>query len=293
LSERGKGRRALGKGLGALIPGADAQRSGSGRREFFVCPVDRIHPREKQPRRTFDKAALEELVASIREQGVIQPLVVRRLGDGYELIAGERRWRAAQLAGLIDVPVVIKDVSDAEAFEMALVENLQREDLNPIEEAEAYTRLLDEHGYSQSELASRIGRDRSTVSNSLRLLKLPREARRLVAESRLSEGHARALLQAGSAGAINALARRAVEQGWSVREVERRARKSEKSRSSEKSKTSKGAGEVSPQVRALTAKLERALGARVRIADRKGEGRLEILYTSYEELDGILDKILR
>ncbi|MFO8073554.1 MAG: ParB/RepB/Spo0J family partition protein [Polyangia bacterium] len=292
MSERGKGRRALGKGLGALIPGAGAQGSGSGRREFFVCPVDRIHPREKQPRRTFDKAALEELVASIREQGVIQPLVVRRLGDGYELIAGERRWRAAQLAGLIDVPVVIKDVSDVEAFEMALVENLQREDLNPIEEAEAYSRLLEEHGYGQSELASRIGRDRSTVSNSLRLLKLPREARRLVAESRLSEGHARALLQAGSAGAINALARRAAEQGWSVRETERRARAREGSRSS-KNKTKKGAGEVSPQVRALTAKLERALGARVRIADRKGEGRLEILYTSYEELDGILDKILR
>jgi len=293
--ERGKneGRRALGKGLEALIPGAgSAARPAIAPREYFQCPVDRIQPDPDQPRRKFDPAALNELVESIRGQGVIQPLIVRRLRDGYVLIAGERRWRAAQLAGLKEVPVVIKDATDKEAFEMALVENLQREDLNPIEEAEAYKRLIEEHGYTQVEVAERIGRDRSTVSNSLRLLGLPTEVRGMVLDGELTEGHARALLQAGSAQAITSLAKKVAARGLSVREAERAAR-TVSSGASGKGKAVPAKPEKSAQVRTLTERLQRALGAKVVIADRRGKGRLEIHYTSYEELDAILDKILR
>jgi ParB family transcriptional regulator, chromosome partitioning protein len=294
--EKGKneGRRALGKGLEALIPGAGAPgRPPASPREYFQCPVDRIQPDPDQPRRKFDKDALDELVESIRGQGVIQPLIVRRQRDGYVLIAGERRWRAAQLAGLKEVPVVIKEATAKEAFEMALVENLQREDLNPIEEAEAYKRLIDEHGYTQTEVADRIGRDRSTVTNSLRLLGLPAEVRGMVLDGELTEGHARALLQAGAAGAITALAKKVVARGMSVREAERQARAA--SSVSAKGQRAGGAkaAEPSAQVRNLEERLRRALGAKAVIADRRGKGRVEIHYTSYEELDTILEKILR
>ena len=225
-AKTGGGRKALGKGLGALIPGAGAQsdRQPPGPREYFQCPVDRIAPDPDQPRRNFDKESLAQLVESIKEQGVIQPLIVRRLRDGYELIAGERRWRAAQMAGLREVPVVIKEATEKEAFEMALVENIQREDLNPIEEAEAYSRLVEDFGYSQAELAARIGKDRSTVSNSMRLLGLPNDVRAMVLDGDLTEGHGRAVLQAGTPQAICALARTVAAKGLSVRETERRAR---------------------------------------------------------------------
>ncbi|HUT79030.1 MAG TPA: ParB/RepB/Spo0J family partition protein [Polyangia bacterium] len=291
MSERPKGRQALGKGLGALIPGAGAGPANAPR-EFFHCAVDRIRPQPGQARRRFDKEALEALVETIREVGMIQPLVVRRTGDGYELIAGERRWRAAQLAGLAEVPVVIKDVTDSEAFVMGLIENLHREDLNPIEEAEGYSRLIEEHGLSQADISAKLGRDRSTVSNSLRLLKLPEEVRALVIDGDLSEGHARALLQAPSPASMIALARKVVALGWSVRVAEREARGA----AGGAGKAGAGRGKKpaeSAQVRSLSERLERALGARVRIDDRKGHGTLRISYTSYEELDGILDRILR
>ena len=293
MNERNKkGRRALGKGLGALIPGAGNKSSGAGR-DYMLCPVERIHPQPGQPRQLIDEEALEGLVDSIREQGVIQPLVVRRRprGDGYELIAGERRWRAAQLAGLKELPIFVKEASSIEAFEMALVENIQREDLNPLEEAEAFKRLIDEHGYSQTELATRVGRDRSTVANSLRLLGLPPEVRALVNEGTLTEGHARAILQAGAKKKMTALARLAADQSLSVRETERRARAL--------AGGGKGGGKKAPSKRqsanvaALVDRLQRALGAKVKIIDRKGKGRLEISYTSYAELDRILEKILR
>ena len=295
MTERKKieGRRALGKGLEALIPGAGAQgRTAAAPREYFLCPVDRIHPDPGQPRHKIDKDSLRELVESIREKGVIQPLIVRRDRDGYVLIAGERRWRAAQLAGLKEVHVVIKEATNKEAFEMALVENLHREDLNPIEEAEAYQRLIAEHGLTQHEVAARLGRDRSTIGNSLRLLGLPPEVRGMVLDGDLSEGHARALLQAGSAQAICALARKIAAGGLSVREAERMARAA-----AQGAANPKGGAPAKPaqsaQVRSLAERLQRALGARVVIADRRGKGRLEIHYTSYAELDAILDKILR
>src|SRR5262245_38056921 len=227
-------RKALGRGLAALIPGApspvstavgpalararDGAGAGDGTR---TVAIEDVHPSSAQPRKNFDGERLEELAASIRTQGIIQPLIVRtRPAGGYELIAGERRWRAAQRAGLHEVPAVIRDVAPAQAFEMALVENLQREDLNPIEEANGYQRLVDEFGYTQEALASRVGKDRSTVANALRLLRLPDGVRALVTEGRLSMGHARALLGLESDEAMERLARRTVARELSVRQVE-------------------------------------------------------------------------
>lgn len=292
MSERPRGRQALGKGLGALIPGADAGPV-SAPREYLRCAVERIRPQPGQARRRFDKGALEALAETIREHGLLQPLVVRRTGDGYELIAGERRWRAAQLAGLAEVPVVVKDVTDSEAFVMGLIENLHREDLNPIEEAEGYSRLIEDHGLSQSDLSARLGRDRSTISNSLRLLKLPEDVRTMVIEGALSEGHARALLQAPTSAAMITLARKVTALGWSVRATEREARQAAGQVGGAKPGKRAGKPAASAQVRSLTERLERALGARVRIDDRQGQGELRITYTSYDELDGILDRILR
>ena len=281
-------RKALGKGLGALIPGAGTTSTPAGpaNRGYMLCPIERIHPQSGQPRQHFDEEQLSGLVSSIKEQGIIQPAIVRRRekGDGYELIAGERRWRAAQLAGLKELPVVVKDVDPLDAFEMALVENIQREDLNPIEEAEAIKRLIDEHGYTQEEVASRIGRQRVTVTNCLRLLGLPDTVRGMVIEGALSEGHARALLQASTPAKMVALARVVKAKGLSVRETERRARAD----SAPKKVETK---EKSPEVVSLIEKLQRSLGARVDIKDTKGKGRIEITYMSYDELDGILNRI--
>ena len=230
-------RRALGRGLAALIPGAPSPispaaaalpvrpRDGAGDGTRTIA-IEDVHPSAGQPRKIFDDARLEELAASIHTQGIIQPLIVRaRAAGGYELIAGERRWRAAQRAGLHDVPAVIRDVAPAQAFEMALVENLQREDLNPIEEAAGYERLVAEFGYTQEKLADRVGKERSTVANSLRLLRLPDSVRGLVAQGRLSMGHARALLGLESVSAMERLARRTVSQDLSVRKVEELVRR--------------------------------------------------------------------
>jgi ParB family chromosome partitioning protein len=290
-------RRALGKGLDALIPGASAASGKTAAtkvsKEYLKCPVSRIKPDKNQPRHHFDKESLNDLVTSIKEQGIIQPLIVRRIQDGYELIAGERRWRASQMAGLKEVPVVIKDVSDLQAFEMALVENIQREDLNPIEEALAVSRLIEEHDYTQAQLSERIGRNRSTIANSMRLLKLPAEVQAMVSSKELTEGHARAILQAGTEKAMVALAKITVQKKYSVRATELQARQL----ANGKSLATKAAASVkkpqSPQVKSLIERLERALSAKVEIADNSGKGRLSITYTSYEELDGILDRILR
>ncbi|MDD5305932.1 MAG: ParB/RepB/Spo0J family partition protein [Deltaproteobacteria bacterium] len=291
MNDKDKGRRVLGRGLGALIPGAGGGgvRPGGTGRDYFVCPVERISPNAGQPRKRMSDAGLSEMVDSIREQGIIQPLVVRRSGDGFEIIAGERRWRAAQLAGLKEVPVVIKEATSAEAFELAIVENIQREDLNPVELAQAFERLIEERGYTQAELATRVGRDRSTVANSLRLLGLPAEILGMVADGRLTEGHARAILQAGNAQNMLAIARKAAVGGLSVREIERRARRA----SSVKPHAREERPAASPQVRSLVERLQRALGARVKLVDAKGKGRIEITYTSYDELDRILNKILK
>jgi len=288
-------RRALGRGLDALLPEATVVMSG-GREQVFTCPIERLVPQKGQPRQHFDDAKLEELARSIREHGVLEPLIVRRAGgdataagmDRYEIIAGERRWRAAQKAGLHELLVVVKDVTPADTFELALIENVQREDLNPLELAEALDRLIRDHRYTQEVLAERIGKDRTTIANSLRLLKLPPRVRHMVIEGALSEGHARALLGVGSPEAMEKLADKIARAGLSVRETERLVRSAKVG-----GRTKEAPSKKSPSVRALEERLTRHLGTRVAIADDAGKGAIEIRYASLDELDRILDVIFK
>jgi ParB family transcriptional regulator, chromosome partitioning protein len=291
-------RRALGRGLDALLPDAPAPAAATGKEAVFTCPIERITPQRGQPRQKFDDERLAELAQSIREHGVLEPLVVRRAAsegaaatgmDRYEIIAGERRWRAAQRAGLRELLVVVKDVSPREAFELALIENVQREDLNPLELAEALERLMHEHGYTQEALAERIGKDRTTIANSLRLLKLPARVRQMVIDGTLSEGHGRALLGASDPKVIEALADRASRAGLSVRETERLVRGKKKQKDGQTGDTKK-----SPSVRDLEERLARKLGSRVEVRENGGgKGEISIRYSSLDELDRLLDFILR
>lgn len=291
----GNKRQALGRGLAALIPSAGEavevaapSPTGSGLR---TLDIESIHPSSKQPRKHFDDARLDELAESIRSQGIIQPLVVRvREGGGYELIAGERRWRAAQRAGLHQVPAVVREVAETQAFEMALVENLQREDLNPIEEAEGYQRLVAEFGYTQESLSARVGKDRSTVANALRLLKLPPAVRTMVIDGRLNMGHARALLGLESDPVIERVARQAVSRGLSVRQVESLVKREREGGDRAAAPTAP----PSPAARDLVHRLEQALAAKVKLVESSPKsGHLEIFYNSLDELDAVLAKILR
>lgn len=286
-------RRALGRGLDALLPAPVA--AGTAERSVFLCAIEKITPQKGQPRQYFDEAELEELTASIREHGLIEPLVVRRAQPGtdvLEIIAGERRWRAAQRAGLRDVLVVVKDVSPKEAFELALVENVQRADLNPIEVAEAFDRLLREHGYTQEALADRVGKDRSTVANALRLLKLPARIRTMVISRELSEGHARALLGAPDERAMGDIADRAVRGRLPVRKVEALVRSAKqrvegRAEGKEPAEGKKPSGK-SAAVRDLELRLSRRLGARVEVRDEGGRGEIGIAYSSLDELDRLI-----
>jgi ParB family chromosome partitioning protein len=290
-------RRALGRGLDALLPDAPAPATAVGKESVFTCPIERIVPQRGQPRQRFDDERLAELAQSIREHGLLEPLVVRRAAqdgsgapgmDRYEIVAGERRWRAAQRAGLRELLVVVKDVSPKDAFELALIENVQREDLNPLELAEALDRLVKEHGYTQDALAERIGKDRTTIANSLRLLKLPARVRQMVIEGILSEGHGRALLGAPDAKTIEALAERASRTGLSVREVERLVRGKK-----QKNGAADGAGKKSASIRDLEERLTRKLGTKVDVHDHEGKGEIAIRYASLDELDRLLDLLLR
>jgi len=290
-------RPALGRGLGALIPGAQHASSPPTpiRRDYFECAIEDVHPTADNPRQRFDEQKLAELAESIKNQGLVQPLVVRKRSDGdgggFWLIAGERRWRAAQRAGLKSVPVVVKDVQAKDAYELTLVENLQREDLNPIEEAEAYQRLSSEFGYTQEQLALRVGKDRATVANSLRLLKLPQKVRNLVASDELQMGHARALLGLDGDPAIERAAARVVQKQLSVRQTEELVRRE---RGEVKAKKPTAAPASTASTRDLEQKLERAFGTKVRLVQKTPQaGKLEIDYHSLDQLDSILDKLLR
>jgi ParB family chromosome partitioning protein len=288
-------KRGLGRGLDALLPTAPrvapvVQRTtGAGK-----AGIDELFPSPEQPRRKFDDVALDELAASIRAHGVITPLVVRpKPGGGYFLIAGERRWRAAQRAGVHDVPVVVQEVSDREAFERAVVENVQRADLGPLEEAAAYQRLCDEFGLSHEEVAERIGKDRSTIANSIRLLKLPPPVRQLVEDGELAMGHARALLplaDADDSAAIEHAARTVVAKGLSVRATEALVKAS---RAPTKPPPPSPPGK-SASVRDLEERLTRALGGAVSIhEDSPGKaGTIEIRYLDLDHLDRLLDRLL-
>lgn len=283
---------ALGRGLGALLPDnrtsqqAVAPASGVSR-----LPLDQIHADRANPRKSFDEAELEELAASLKQQGVLQPVLVRRdPKGGYRLIAGERRWRAAQRAGLRDVPAIIREASDAEAYELALVENIQRADLNPLEEAEAFRRLVEERRMTQEQVADRVGKDRSTVANALRLLSLPNEVKQLVLEQDIDMGHARAILGLAKPAEMVAVARAVVTEHLTVRETEARVKALRGGGGSSK----KSAARASPEAKRLVEDLQRRLGTKVRLVEKgAGKGVLEVHYFTYEDLERIVGLIKR
>jgi ParB family chromosome partitioning protein len=279
-------RRALGRGLDALIP--EREDAPAPESETRSLPVAVIRPNPEQPRKRFDDESMQSLADSLKRRGLIQPIVVRKMGGNrYQIIAGERRWRAAQKAGLREVPVIVRRAGEDEALEVSLIENIQREDLNAIDTASAYLRLMEDHGYSQEQVAAAVGRNRSTVANTLRLLTLPESVQAMVAEGALSEGHARAVLQADGAAAQVQAARTAVDRGLSVRETEKLARRGPRGRETTRKATK------SPEIRDLEEQLQRALSARVRIRhSKKGSGELSIRYGSLDELDSILSGIL-
>ncbi|TWH05658.1 ParB/RepB/Spo0J family partition protein [Pseudoxanthomonas taiwanensis] len=260
-----------------------------------TLPVGQLQPGKYQPRRDMDPAKLEELSASIQAQGVIQPIVVREIApDRYEIVAGERRWRASQLAGLAEVPVVLRELDDRTVIAMALIENIQREDLNPLEEAQALQRLIDEFSLTHAEAAAAVGRSRAAVSNLLRLLDLPPAIRALVEARRLEMGHARALLTL-SPELASKLAHEAAENGWSVREVEHRAQQFAAGKvpvTGSAARKAKAAKVQQPDIASLETELSETLGAKVAIAHgRGGKGKLVIHYTDLDTLDGILERL--
>ena len=278
-------RQALGKGLGALIPEKPLA-EGEGKKSFFTCGIEEIQPNPFQPRKTFNNETLQELVQSIREKGILQPLIVRRKGDRYELIAGERRWRAAQKAGIKEVPILVKDVSESELLELSLIENIQRENLNPIEEAEAYKGLAEQFRLTQEDISQKVGKDRATVANALRLLKLPPEIKQSLAEGKVSVGHARAFLGLDSPEKQRTAWKKVLAGGLSVRQTENLIRRL---RPKTPADPRKGTSEWVP----LIEELQRSLGTRVRIVGRKKRGRIEIEFYSPEELERILDFLRR
>jgi len=272
-----KKRPALGKGIGALLNSA-AQEGG---KKYFSCPIEELKPHANQPRKTFADDKMAELVASIKEKGVIQPLVVRQQDDYYQIIAGERRWRAAQKAGLDRVPVVIQDVSEDWALEIALIENIQREDLNPLEEAEAYRYLMDSFDLLQEDVAKRVGKNRSTVANAIRLLRLPEKVKSDLAENKMSMGHARALLALELEEDMLEASEEIIRKKLSVRETEKLIKKI---KNFEKIKPKKINEPVDPNQIALINSLQQKLGTQVKLLPKGKGGRLEI---SYHDQDGL------
>lgn len=280
-------RPALGKGIGALLNSAVQE----GGKKYFQCPIEELRPHDNQPRKSFNDVSINELAASIKEKGVIQPLVVRRLGEHYQIIAGERRWRAAQRAGLDKLPVVIQDVSEDSALEIALIENIQREDLNPVEEAEAYQHLIKVFALSQEEVAKRVGKERPTITNALRLLKLPVTIREKLLGGQLSMGHARALLSLDDDEDMDEAARQIMARKLSVRETEKLVKKIKKFTGSIPDK--KTVKQADPNLDALIDSLAHYFGTQIHIAqksDGRG-GKIEISYQDLNELERILERI--
>jgi len=278
---------ALGRGLSTLLPPRTSGAVPVPAREpgaAVQVQITAIDPNPLQPRSVFQAERLRELSDSIRANGIIQPLIVRKNGDRYELIAGERRWRAARMADLQTVPVVVQELADEKLLEVSLIENIQREDLNPIEVAQAYDRLSREHHLSHEEIGRRTGKDRATVTNMIRLLKLPPDVQVLLAEHRLSMGHARAILGLPTPELQQSVAEKAASQGLSVRQVERSVQKLNENRDPDEKEEEK----QDPNVRAAVEELERILGTRVRIVEKSSNrGRIEVEYFSQEDLDRI------
>ena len=280
-------RPALGKGLGALIPDIEKE----DRKNLFSCGIEEITPSRYQPRKGFDEGKLTELANSIKEKGIIAPLIVRKMDGGYELIVGERRWRAAQRAGIKEVPVIVRDVTTAEAMELALIENLQREDLNPLEEAEAYKRLMEEFHYTQEELAKGIGKDRATVANAVRLLKLPQEIKAHLADASISSGHARTLLGLNSPEEQKIACAMVIKSGLSVRETERLVKRLNV-QGSKRDMGVKPAAEEDLHLGFLEETLRKFLGTQVRIPKKGKKGKIEIEFYSKEDLERIVEIIM-
>ena len=275
----------MGRGLSALISTAPSPQDNEELREI---EIDLIRPGEQQPRNTFDAAKLQELAQSIRATGIIQPLLVRRRGGLYELVAGERRWRAAQMAGLTRVPAIVREIPDENLLELALIENIQRQELNAIEEANAYRRLIETLGLTQEEVAQRVGRDRTFITNYLRILKLPNEIQSLLEQEKLTFGHARALLGIGDPQMQRRLAQRIHKNNWSVRETENRIRSLN---TPERTPITPQAPQIDPNLRSAEAKLRRRFGTQVRIVAQKAgsAGRIEIEFYSNEDLTRLYD----
>ena len=279
---------ALGKGLGALLPEFGQAES----KAIFYCGIEEIIPNRSQPRKHFDESKLQELAQSVKEKGILEPLIVRRVDQGYELVVGERRWRAAQKAGLKEVPVLVKELEELDVLEISLIENLQREDLNPIEEAEAFKRLTEEFQIGQGELSTRIGKDRSTIANAIRLLKLPVEIKNQLLQNRIAAGHARAILSLESKEKQKQLCDLIIKKGLSVREAEATAK-----RWSERSQRAvlpvKKGSELESQMSSLQDSLRRYLGTKVHITQDGKRGKIEIEYYSPEDLERIIEAILK
>src|ERR1051326_78588 len=278
-------RKPLGRGLSALISTAPSPQDNEQLREI---EIDLIRPGEQQPRNTFDAAKLEELAQSIRATGIIQPLLVRRRGGLFELVAGERRWRAAQMAGLTRVPAIIREIPDENLLELALIENIQRQELNAIQEENDYRQLIETLGLTQEEVAQRVGRDRTFITNYLRILKLPNEIQSLLEQEKLTFGHARALLGIADPQVQRRLAQRIHKNNWSVRETENRIR----ALNTQKQPTvTPQVNQVDPNLRAAEAKLRRRFGTQIRIVAQKAgsAGRIEIEFYSSEDLTRLYD----
>ncbi|MBW2076519.1 MAG: ParB/RepB/Spo0J family partition protein [Deltaproteobacteria bacterium] len=276
-------RKSLGRGLSALFPEGAVLEDEHG---FFYCPIDAISPNPHQPRQTISDSELRELANSIKEKGIIQPILVTRTKDGFQLIAGERRWRAAQKAGLDTIPAWVRDASPSEALELALVENLQRKDLNPIEEASAYQELMQRFDLTQEGLSTRIGKDRSTIANFLRLLRLPSIIQQDLIDNQLTTGHARVLVSIESPSAQRTLRDLIVKKALSVRQTESLAKKLQAP-----SKPKDTAAEGDRYIRSLAKDLQRSLGTKVTITKRGKKGRIVIEFYSDEELGRLIDRL--
>ena len=277
-------KKALGKGSEALIPKVElTNKQGS----LVEVEIERILPATVQPRTSFDENSLKELAQSIKEKGILQPIILSRVGDGtFRIIAGERRWRAAKIAGLEKIPAIVKEVSSSEALEIALIENLQREDLDPVETAIAFDRLLKEFNLTQEELSQRVGKDRATIANYLRILKLPEEVLNYLKEESLTLGHAKAILSCNDMEKQKELAQIVIKKSLSVRQTEEVVRRLAKTQI-------KKIKEETPEIKELERALTAELGTKVKISHRGKKGKLEIFYSSLDELDGIIERIIR
>ncbi len=278
---------ALGKGLGALIPMDEGVGDGEAGTPTF-CPIEKIRPNPHQPRKRFDEEALAALAGTIREKGVLQPLLVRRMGDGYELIAGERRLRAAKMAGLKEVPIVLREAEPSDSLELSVLENIQRENLNPVEEAKAYREMMERLQLTQEELARRVGKDRSSVANTMRLLQLPEEIQEDLATGKISAGHARALLAVEHEVLQLKILALIKEKGLSVRATEEVVHRFKEGRR----KRSRHAALPDPDMQALEDELCRRFETRVKIQAGKKGGKIQISYSSMQDLDRICNLLI-